>query len=220
MSEKNLSTREKVAIVLASDRAPDLGIAALGAAQSVKIHEQHAKADKAAREAHYVMIGRATISARDANRAEFYHRAVATVAAEILILKKRIAPMMFEEVAHHIELHPSAFVAPDHVAAIAAAGQAMYEHTWGVCPVCVGRGEVPDHEQPNLEGRQPMKVCPECGGSKKRTFTDEDRMRQIGSRIDKRHIRDWLDLAEMVIQRAESITQKHYIEQLGYGVSK
>jgi rubrerythrin len=218
--DDRLSTREMVAVLLASDRAPDLGIAALGAAQSVKIQEQHGKADKAANEAHYVMIGRATISARDANRPEFYDRAVAVIAAEILLLKKRIAPMAFEEAAHHIELHQSAIVAPEYVAAVAAAGQAMYEHVWGVCPVCVGRGEVPDHEHTDLEGRQPMKVCPECGGSKKRNFNDEDRAKRVGGKIDRRHLRDWLELAETVIRRAESITQRHYIEQLKFGVTK
>lgn len=57
-------------------------------------------------------------------------------------------------------------------------------HEWAndSCPPrpngCGGAGEVPDHSR--VEGKQPMRVCPVCSGSRMRYWSDDDRIRAIG----------------------------------------
>lgn len=51
--------------------------------------------------------------------------------------------------------------------------QAITEHIIDFCPTCRGAGEIP--AQDGLEGAQRMKPCPECAGTGKRRYTDEER---------------------------------------------
>jgi hypothetical protein len=62
--------------------------------------------------------------------------------------------------------------------------QAVMENAIDICPLCKSAKEIPDHDAPELEGRQPMKCCPPspigCGGTGKRRYTDEERAEAMG----------------------------------------
>jgi hypothetical protein len=47
------------------------------------------------------------------------------------------------------------------------AGAALDELAFDTCAECTGRGVVRDHDNETLEGKQPMKTCPACGGARR-----------------------------------------------------
>jgi hypothetical protein len=59
------------------------------------------------------------------------------------------------------------------------ASVAMDELAIDMCEACAGAGEMPDHNLQQLEGRQPMKVCPTCMGSRRRRYNDDQRITSL-----------------------------------------
>lgn len=59
------------------------------------------------------------------------------------------------------------------------AAVAMDELTIGMCITCRGAGQVRNHDQQKLEGKQPMKVCPSCSGERKRRYSEDERVKSL-----------------------------------------
>lgn len=59
------------------------------------------------------------------------------------------------------------------------AASAIYELTVDQCFKCQGAGEVRAHENEDLEGKQPMMVCPTCHGARRWRYTEDQRIAKL-----------------------------------------
>jgi hypothetical protein len=95
---------------------------------------------------------------------------------------------------------------------------AVKEALFNVCAPCSGKGEIPDHDQPELEGRQPMKSCPTCVGSRKRRYTREERFTMLGMKPDHPDARRYMEAigtAKGILADAERMAVATYEKLLG-----
>lgn len=109
------------------------------------------RANRAARASKLSALGVSLIALKHANRADEYARAVERLADCLLWCKPKAGELMRVNVSR----------------------QAITEHIIDFCPTCRGAGEIP--AQDGMEGAQRMKPCPECAGTGKRRYTDEER---------------------------------------------
>jgi hypothetical protein len=141
-----------------------------------------------------------------------FARAVAEIACEILIVTKKMlvtdAPIWIETV----ESRPAVIESPEYKAAIAIARAALHQHVIDMCPTCQGKKEVPDHDLPELEGRQPMKLCGDCNGTGKRKYSDDECGDALKGHVSRKHARQQIDRALEIIQLAETIAIRHWSE--------
>jgi hypothetical protein len=83
------------------------------------------------------------------------------------------------------------------------ARQAIVEWALDFCPPrpigCGGAGEVPAQER--SEGAQPMRPCPVCRGTRRRRFSDLERIQAMGKAFEKA-----MDVAHSIIGDAERLT--------------
>ena len=109
------------------------------------------RANRTARASKLAALGVSLIALKAANRPDEYDRAVSRL-AECLAWAK---PVKSSDMRMRVSR------------------QAVMEHCVDFCPTCRGAGEIP--AQDGLDGAQRMKPCPECGGTGKRRYTDEER---------------------------------------------
>ena len=210
-----ISRREQLAIVLAAQRAPGDKVAAIGAAQLTEHHmRQTNNAQQAAKDARYVAIGITTMAVKNGLQPKMFSRAVAEVACELLILTKKMlvtdAPIWIDTV----EGRPEAIESPEYKAAIAIARAAMHQHVIDMCPRCGGKKEIPDHDLPEQDGRQPMKMCPDCNGTGKRNYSDTEAADSLKGHVARQHVRNRINEAIEIIQLDETIAIRHWAEVL------
>lgn len=84
------------------------------------------------------------------------------------------------------------------------AAWAVREWSVDICPTCKGAAVVPDHDQKDLEGAQPMKPCSECHATGKRRYRDSERAKALGGNFD-----EGLAVAHMLIGWAEGLAIAH-----------
>jgi hypothetical protein len=104
-----------------------------------------------ARQSKLSSLGVSIIALKAANRPDEYARAIDRLADCLTWVRPKPSSLMRVNVAR----------------------QAVMEHCVDFCPACKGTGEVKAEEK--LDGTQPMKACPECGGHGKRRYSDEER---------------------------------------------
>ncbi len=185
----------------------------IGAAQLAEHHmRQSNDARQAAKDARYVGIGVTTMAVKNGLQPRLFARAVAEIACEILIVTKKMlvtdAPIWIETV----ESRPAVIESPEYKAAIAIARAALHQHVIDMCPTCQGKKEVPDHDLPELEGRQPMKLCGDCNGTGKRKYSDDECGDALKGHVSRKHARQQIDRALEIIQLAETIAIRHWSE--------
>lgn len=59
------------------------------------------------------------------------------------------------------------------------AATALDELAIDMCFECKGAGVVRDHDHGTLEGKQPMKPCPSCGGARRRRYNEDERIGKL-----------------------------------------
>lgn len=206
-----ISRREQLAIVLAAERAPGDGVAAVGAAQ---LHEHHMRqcndAQQAARNARWVAIGMTTLAVKNGLQPRLFSRAVAEIACEMLIAKKHMNVINAADWIDIVEKRAECLTHPVYVAAHAVARAALHQHVIDMCPTCGGKKEIPDHDIPDLNGVQPMKMCPDCNGTGKRRYTDEECADAVIGHVDRKHAREQINDALETIQRCEVMAIRHW----------
>ena len=84
---------------------------------------------------------------------------------------------------------------------------ALMEYALDFCPTCAAKGEIPN--QQDVDGRQPMRQCPECGGNGKRHYSDQERTDAMGEAFDKA-----MSWAHSIIAMAESLAVRSVKERL------
>lgn len=109
------------------------------------------RANRTARASKLSALGVSLIALKHANRADEYARAIDRLADCLLWCRPKA----------------------DELIRVNVSRQAIMEHCIDFCPTCRGAGEIP--AQGGLEGAQRMKSCPECAGTGKRRYTDEER---------------------------------------------
>lgn len=109
------------------------------------------RANRAARASKLASLGVSLIALKHANRADEYARAIERLADCLTWCRPKAGELLRVNVSR----------------------QAIMEHCVDFCPTCRGSGEIP--AQDGMEGAQRMKACPECGGTGKRRYTDEER---------------------------------------------
>lgn len=67
---------------------------------------------------------------------------------------------------------------PPHRCKVVVAA-ALHEIAFDKCDTCFDRGEVQDHSIQALIGRQPMRICETCKGTKRRRFNEDERVEEL-----------------------------------------
>lgn len=185
-----ISTREQLSTVLAGNRSPGDRVAAIGAAQLFEHHmRQSEQSNQAARDSRYVSIGMTTMAVKNGLRATLFERAIDEVADEYL---QAIKTPISESAARTVSR------------------AALHQHILDMCQTCHGKKEVPDHDVPHLEGAQPMKTCPSCEGTGKRTYSAAESADALNGAVDRSQARASIDKCLEIIQRAERLAIRHW----------
>jgi hypothetical protein len=210
-----ISRREQLAIVLAAERAPGDRVAAIGAAQLQEHHmRQTDNAQQAARDARWVAIGMTTMSVKNGLQPRLFARAVAEIACEILIVTKKITVMEAADWIDIVEKRAECLTHPDYIAAHVVARAALHQHIIDMCPTCQGKKEIPDHDIPDLNGVQPMKMCGDCNGTGKRKYSDDECGDALKGFVGRKHAREQINDALEIIQRCEVTAIRHWARVL------
>jgi hypothetical protein len=174
-------------------------VAALGMAQTVEHHlRQVENANRAARDAKMVSLGRLVMAFRQANEPKSHPNLLHMLTIEVA------------ERLRYIE-NPATRL----WTARAVARQAIQEHVIDMCPVCMSKEVVPDHDRPNLRGKQPMKVCPSCAGTGKRAYSIFERGREMFCKPNDVLVRQKVPQAIAIMKQAERKTEEHFLQTRG-----
>lgn len=172
-------------------------VAALGMAQTSAHHmRQVENANRAAREAYKVTLGRHVIAFRQANDPKAHPRVLHMLTIEMAERLKYI-----ENKAQRIWT------------ARAVARQAIQEHVIDICPVCVGKAEIP--AQVGVIGRQVWMKCTTCNGDGKRKYTVFERGRELFCKPNDVIARRKVDQAIEIMKEAEGLAVNSFIDARG-----
>jgi len=178
-------------------------VGALAYAQMPTHHIRNVEnANRAAREAALVTLGRHVLALRLSNDVHSHAIVVDKLAVEVESRLKHLPATDREWRAREV------------------AKQAIREYLFDMCPVCQGKGKVPDHDKPNLRGRQPMTVCPECSGTRKRLYTLEERAKTMGLDSQDLLVRERVEHAIIIMKGAAKKCEVHFIEARGLAFPK
>lgn len=98
------------------------------------------------------------------------------------------------------------------------AGAALYELAVDKCFACNAAGEVPDHDVKQLEGRQPMRVCPSCMGARRRRHTEDERIQCLAKEWVQAFPAQRVDDPEAVTIVAKSLRNHARLRELLLGI--
>lgn len=186
---------------LKANRLAECDVDRVGALAIAQMPSHHARMveslKRANHDAYMVALGRHVLALRIGNDARTYEPLLNLLAAEA---ERRLMYIADED--------QRAWTAR------AVARRAIEEIVIDMCPNCSGKRNVPDHDKGEIRGKQPMKVCPSCGGSGNRVYSWFERARDLWCRPNDKIVREKIDSMVSVMREAAKKAEQHFADVL------